>query len=102
MRNRASTGERVFTIDIVNAKTTYQFTRATSVRALVQYDSDRRRVLTDLLGSYEPRPGTVLYAGYGSLLEQRDFVDGQWIPATGVYRTTQRGLFFKAAYLYRF
>lgn len=100
--DRASTGERVFTIDIVNAKTTYQFTRATSVRALVQYDSDRRRVLTDLLGSYEPRPGTVLYAGYGSLLEQRDFVDGQWIPATGVYRTTQRGLFFKAAYLYRF
>ncbi len=29
---------------------------------------------------YEPRPGTVVYVGYGSLLEHRDFVDGQMDP----------------------
>jgi hypothetical protein len=59
-------------------------------------------VLTDYLGSYEPRPGTVVYVGYGSLIEQRAFADGQWVPLTGAYRTTERGLFFKASYLYRF
>jgi hypothetical protein len=100
--DRAATGERVYTLDIVNTRTAYQFTRALALRGIVQYDSARRRVLTDLLGSYEPRPGTVVYAGYGALLEQRDYVDGQWIPQQGAYLTTQRGLFFKASYLYRF
>jgi hypothetical protein len=100
--DRASTGERVYALDIVNTKTTYQFTRAMAVRGILQYDSSRNRVLTDFLGSYEPTPGTVVYIGYGSLVERRDFVDGAWVPNAGVYRTTQRGLFVKASYLYRF
>ena len=100
--NRAATGKRVYSLNIVNTKTTYQFTRATSVRGILQYDSSRNRVLTDFLGSYEPTPGTVIYIGYGSLIERRDFVDGRWVPNTGEYRTTQRGLFVKASYLYRF
>ena len=89
----------MYTVTVVNTKTTYQFTRAFSLRAIPQYDSSRRRVLTDFLSSYEPRPGTVVYAGYGSLLEQRAFVDGRWVPMTGEYRTTHRGLFLKASYL---
>jgi hypothetical protein len=40
--------------------------------------------------------------GYGSLIEQREFVDGRWVPLTGQYQTTQRGLFLKVSYLYRF
>lgn len=99
---RDATNERVFDLDILNSKTTYQFTRALAARALLRYDSSRRQVLTDFLGSYEPRPGTVVYIGYGSLLERRDFVDRQWVPLEGIYRTTRRGLFFKASYLYRF
>ena len=59
-------------------------------------------MLTDFLGSYEPTPGTVVYVGYGSLIERRDFVDGRWVTGEGIFRTTQRGLFFKASYLYRF
>jgi hypothetical protein len=100
--DRADSGERVYTLDIINSRTTYQFTRAFALRGIAQYDSARRRVLTDFLSSYEPRPGTVVYAGYGALLEQRDFVDGQWVPQQGEFHTTQRGLFFKASYLYRF
>jgi Domain of unknown function (DUF5916) len=100
--DRASTGIRVYAVDILNTKTTYQFTRAMSVRGIVQYDSSRHQVLTDLLGSYEPRPGTVVYAGYGSLIEQRDFVDGRWVTGEGTYGSSRRGLFFKASYLYRF
>ena len=100
--DRASTGVRVFTVDIVNTRTTYQFTRAFSVRGIVQYDSSRERVLTDLLSSFEPRPGTVVFAGYGSLIERRDFVDGRWVAGAGEFLTTRRGLFFKASYLHRF
>lgn len=100
--NRKSTGDHVYTVTVVNTKTTYQFSRAFSVRGIAQYDSSRERVLTDFLSSYEPRPGTVVYVGYGSLIERRAFVDGQWVPQTGAFRTTERGLFLKASYLYRF
>jgi hypothetical protein len=100
--DRADTGARVYTVNILNLRTTYQFTRALAVRALGQYDSSRERVLSDFLGSFEPRPGTVVYVGYGSLLERRDFVDGRWISGEGLYQTTQRGLFLKASYLHRF
>jgi hypothetical protein len=100
--DRESTGERVYDLDIVNSRTTYQFTRSFFLRALLQYDSSRSQVLTDFLSSYELRPGTVVYVGYGSLIERREFVDGRWIPNEGTYQTSRRGLFFKASYLHRF
>jgi hypothetical protein len=100
--DRESTGERVYTVKLVNTKTTYQFTNHFFVRAIVQYDSSQYRVLTDFLSSYELRPGTVFYAGYGSLIEQRDYRDNQWVSGMGAYQPTQRGLFLKASYLYRF
>jgi hypothetical protein len=100
--DRAATGGRVYDIDILNSRTTYQFSRQFFLRAIVQFDSSRHRVLTDFLSSYELRPGTVVYAGYGSLLERRAFVDGDWVVGAGEYETSQRGLFFKASYLHRF
>jgi hypothetical protein len=100
--DHAETRARIYTLDIINTRTTYQFTRALALRGIVQYDSSRKRVLTDFLGSYEPRPGTVVYGVYGALIEQRDFIEGQWVPQRGDFLTTQRGVFFKASYLYRF
>ena len=99
---RADTGERVYDLDLVNTKTTFQFSRQFFLRAIAQYDSLKDRVLSDFLASYELRPGTVAYAGYGSLYERRAFVDNAWVEHTGDYLTTRRGFFFKASYLYRF
>jgi len=92
--NRESDGSRVFLIHIVNTRSTYQFNKRFLVRAIEQFDSSRRRLLTDLLASYELIPGTVFHAGYGSLYE-RSGTDED-------YHTTSRGLYFKASYLYRF
>lgn len=100
--DRASTGERVYTVNIVNTRSTYQFSRELAVRAILQYDSQRSRVLTDFLGSYELRPGTVVFLGYGSLYERRRYQEPDWIEGEGDYLTTRRGLFLKASYLYRF
>ena len=99
---RPDTGARVFTVNVVNTRTTYQFSKEFALRAIAQYDSQRRRVLTDFLGSYDLRPGTVIYAGYGSLYEQRAYREPDWVPGEGTYLTTRRGLFLKASYLYRF
>ena len=68
--NRASTGERIYSVNIVNSKTTYQFDKHFLVRFLAQDDSSAKRVLTDLLASYKFVPGTVAHAGYGSLYKQ--------------------------------
>ena len=62
------------------------------LRAIVQYDSSRERVLGDFLASYELSPGTVVHAGYGTLLE------GANAPS---YDVTARAFFFKASYLVR-
>jgi hypothetical protein len=100
--DRESTGERVYTIHILNTKTAYQFTSHFFLRGIAQFDSSRSQVLTDFLASYELRPGTVFFAGYGSLIEQRDFREDAWRTGTGQYQTVRRGLFLKASYLYRF
>ena len=100
--DRPSTGARVYTVDLINTRTTYQFTKELAARAIVQYDSQERRVLTDFLGSYDLRPGTVVYIGYGSLYQRRDYRNNEWIDGEGNYLTTRQGLFLKASYLYRF
>jgi hypothetical protein len=87
------TGEQVFDVHVVNLRTTYQFTPRFLLRGIAQYDSARRRVLADLLASYELSPGTVVHVGYGSLLERA---------VTPRYETTARAFFFKASYLARF
>ena len=100
--DRLSTGERVYTVNLLNTRTTYQFSRELAVRWIARFDSQRRRVLTDLLGSYDLRPGTVFYIGYGSLYQKRAFRDAQWFEGEGDYLTTNQGLFLKASYLFRF
>lgn len=98
--DRASTGARVFSVRIVNLRTTYQFDKHLQVRLLEQFDSSARRLLTDLLASYEVVPGTVFHAGYGSLYEKRVGQSGTSIPDDfgEKYLTLNRGLFFKASY----
>jgi hypothetical protein len=99
---RRDNGAPVYELQLVNMRNTYQFTKQFFVRGIAQYDSLKEQVLFDGLASYELRPGTVAYLGYGSLFERRAFIDDAWVGQSGRYLTTQRGLFFKASYLYRF
>ena len=97
----------VYTVHILNTKTTYQFTRHFFLRAIAQFDDSKHQVLTDFLSSYELRPGTVFYIGYGSLIEQRAYQTDPtglplWQNGIGSYQTVRRGLFVKASYLLRF
>jgi hypothetical protein len=87
------TGLKVFDVHIVNLRQTYHFTPHFFVRSVEQFDSSQTRVLCDFLASYELSPGTVFYAGYGSLLERAE---------TRSYRASAQALFLKASYLVRF
>ncbi len=92
---------RVYAVNVLNSKTTYQFNRYFSVRAIGRYDSSRNRVLADLLGAWELAPGTVAYVGYGALYERRGWDGEDWLSGQGSYLNTRRGFFFKLSYLYR-
>ena len=105
--HRSSNGELVYSVNVINSRTTYQFDKHFLVRFLTQYDSSAHVVLTDFLASYELVPGTVFHAGYGSLYErnEREVFSNNATAAVRLeekYRATNRGLFFKASYLRRF
>ena len=91
--SRRSTGENVYQVNIINTRHTYQFTPRLLARAIMQFDSSRRRILGDFLASYELSPGTVAHAGYGSLFEN---------PDAESYAATARAFFFKVSYLASF
>ena len=101
--DRESDGTNVYTVDILNTRTTFQIDKHVFLRAIVQYDSSRHEVLTDFLASWELLPGTVAYAGYGSIIERKGWDGSSFTddPA-GAYRTSERGFFFKASYIHRF
>jgi hypothetical protein len=97
--------EQIYNVLVLNSRTTYQFSKHFLVRAVVQYDSSTRRILTDALASYELVAGTVFHAGYGSLYERRGNSDGTGFVPTELgqkYVSMNRGLFFKASYMHRF
>ncbi len=100
--NQAFSGARVYTVEVINTKTTYQFNRHISVRAIERYDSSRKQLLMNYLASYEPVPGTVAYAGYGTLISKQNWDGQEFIQGSGSYINMQRSIFFKLSYLYRF
>jgi hypothetical protein len=99
--SRLAGGARVYAVNLINSKTTYQFDRHFSVRGIVRYDSSQQRVLGDLLGSWEFVPGTVAYLGYGALYENRGWDGENWQRSQRHYLMTRRGFFFKVSYLWR-
>ena len=69
-------------------------------RAIVEYNAYHQQILTDFLASFLYIPGTVIQLGYGSLFNRVRWDDGAYVNADS-FLETQRGLFFKASYLWR-
>ncbi len=115
------TGESVLNNHIIRSKWNWQFTRELSLRVIAQYDAllangahtsleTSKNFNLDFLVTYLLHPGTALYVGYNSNLQNVDLV--QCAPGSGcstqvIRRPTQfindsRGLFAKFSYLIRF
>lgn len=93
-------GERLYNYTIARSRTTFQMNRYLFFRGIAEYNSFRRQMVTDLLGSFTYIPGTVLHAGYGSLYERTRW-DGLEYVRDRRLRESRRGLFLKASYLWR-
>ncbi len=98
---RKSTAEREYDYLISRGKVVFQANKYLFFRAILEYNSFRETLLTDFLASFTYIPGTVIHVGYGSLYERIWWREGRYDPADR-FQETQRGLFFKASYLWRF
>ncbi|MFW6206107.1 MAG: DUF5916 domain-containing protein, partial [Gemmatimonadota bacterium] len=117
-RIERDTGGRFSLARIPRLKLQYQFTPALFVRGILQYNLQERDALRmggvplringevsepmdegelryELLVSYEPSPGTIVYAGWSRLLEGTDGVRAR------SFSPAAEGLFLKVSYLFR-
>jgi hypothetical protein len=94
--------EKIYEVNIFYSRTTYQFNKYFFLRAVIQYDSSQKRLLTDFLASFTLIPGTVVHAGYGGLYENREWQHNQWMVGQGDMINIKRSFFAKVSYLWRF
>jgi hypothetical protein len=121
----AASGAFVFETQTFRTKVNYQFTRAFSARAIVEYDSTlanpaqtsllrTKQVGTEALFTWLPHPGTAIYVGYNNDLQNLDrslcnrLPGGACDPNNTVppraprFLNDGRQVFIKASYLFRF
>jgi hypothetical protein len=97
---RKDTGLTAFDVNILTFRGTYQFTRATFARAIIDYNTLSSRVRAQLLAGWTPSPGTSFYLGYNddmNLNEPNPFTR-EIVPG---FRRNSRTFFVKASYLIR-
>jgi hypothetical protein len=105
----------IFDNHIVRTKVNYQFSRALSVRGILDYNAilpneslvaleRRKHVTADVLATYLLHPGTAIYVGYTDGYDnlRRDESTGTFTRGGPPTQSTGRQIFVKASYLFRF
>ena len=97
---RNDTGRVAFDVNILSARGTYQFTKATFVRAIIEYNTLTSRARGQFLTGWTPSPGTSFYVGYNDDLNLNEVnpLMGQIVPG---FRRNSRTFFIKMSYLIR-
>ena len=85
-------GERVYSINIISQRLTYQLSRTISLRLITDYNDYDKELYNSVLLSYELRPGTVFYLGIDDNQEKDD---------SGIFRNQGRYYFIKFSYWWR-
>jgi len=88
-----------FDTNIFTLRSTYQFSKATFARAIVDYNTLNRRVRSQFLLGWTPNPGTAFYAGYNDDLNYGfNAISSSIVPG---FRRNSRTFFVKMSYLFR-
>ena len=85
---------------IVRSENIYQVNKYLFFRAIGEYNSFYKRLMTDLLASFTYIPGTVVHIGYGSFYDKIEWREDADEPSDR-FLETQRSFFFKVSYLWR-
>ena len=96
---RKDTGLLAFDTNIFTLRSTYQFTKFTFARAIVDYNTLNTRARGQFLLGWTPNPGTALYIGYNDDMNYGfNNLSRQIAPG---FRRNSRTFFIKMSYLFR-
>src|SRR5215213_1688328 len=97
---RYDTDRVAYNINILTLRGTYQFTKATFTRLILDYNTLNSRLRSQALFGWTPSPGTAFYAGYNDDLnyDSPNPFTTQIVPG---FRRNARTFFIKASYLIR-
>ena len=99
-----SNDAEVFDVKIVRAQTTYQISNPLVIRNITEYDTFDKQFDFNLLVTYRVNGGTVFYVGYDDHYRQEDQIedlDEQFFLSNN-FRRTNRAIFTKLQYLFRY
>ena len=97
---RYDTDRVAFNVNILTLRGTYQFTKATSARLILDYNTLNSRLRSQALFGWTPSPGTAFYAGYNDDLNYDSLHPFTRAVVPG-FRRNSRTLFIKMSYLIR-
>ena len=98
---RDESGE-IFNVNIFRALSTYQFTDRLLFRNITEFNTYDQTLGLNFLFTYRVNSGTAFYIGYDDHYRQREQFDDQVnITSTG-YQQTNRAIFTKFQYLFRY
>lgn len=97
---RTSDSQKMYDYPLARVRLTYQVNKFLFVRGIVEYNKFRRTLLGDFLISFTYIPGTVVYAGYGTLYQRVRWDSTMYVDADP-FREMRRGVFIKLSYLWR-
>lgn len=96
---RKDTHRVAFDTNILTLRTTYQFTKFTFARAIIDYNTLNQRARSQFLLGWTPNPGTAFYAGYNDDLNYGfNAISSSIVPG---FRRNSRTFFVKMSYLFR-
>ncbi|HEX8845446.1 MAG TPA: DUF5916 domain-containing protein [Pyrinomonadaceae bacterium] len=96
---RKDTDRLAFDTNIFTYRATYQFTKFTFARAIIDYNTLNTRTRAQLLMGWTPNPGTALYIGYNDDLNYGfNSISREIVPG---FRRNGRTFFVKMSYLFR-
>ncbi len=92
----------VFNVNIFRALNTFQFTDRLALRNITEFNTYRGTVGLNLLATYRVNSGTAFYIGYDDHYRQYELYDDQVNAIDRGYLHTNRAIFTKIQYLFRY
>ena len=92
----------IFNVNILRALNTYQFTDRLLLRNITEFNTYDKTVGLNFLATYRVNSGTAFYIGYDDHYRQYEQFDDQVNITDRGYRQTNRAVFTKIQYLFRY
>jgi len=97
---RSTDGTKEYDYTIIRSQNTFQANKYLFFRAIIEYNSFYKQMMTDLLASFTYIPGSVMHIGYGLLYKKLAWREEQYEPSDR-FLETKWDFFFKVSHLWR-